>query len=246
MSHQYKKCESCRRTKSYTSKNFFRHDDRCRKCVAREAGRCRSEKSRKRREEIRQQHGLKVGVSDRRYQLEQDNAQKKAAAAISMTPRDYLSYIVHGASILCLLGIPVLLITAIANGWHYTLFSVGAYGAFFLFVSLSSKLSEPRKTAVSTLCETILRDNLVRIEAEQLEYCRFYLTHEWRQVRAAVIKRDGKVCKHCRRRIFLPRDVTVDHILPRSIYPELALVLTNLQVLCRRCNSSKGAFVPVL
>ncbi len=36
-------------------------------------------------------------------------------------------------------------------------------------------------------------------------------------------------------------DLQIDHIKPRSKYPELALVKTNLQVLCRPCNLEKGA-----
>ena len=35
-------------------------------------------------------------------------------------------------------------------------------------------------------------------------------------------------------------DITVDHIKPRSKYPELALEIENLRVLCRSCNSKKG------
>ena len=36
-------------------------------------------------------------------------------------------------------------------------------------------------------------------------------------------------------------DVTVDHKKPRSKYPSLALKRDNLRVLCRVCNSRKGA-----
>jgi 5-methylcytosine-specific restriction endonuclease McrA len=32
----------------------------------------------------------------------------------------------------------------------------------------------------------------------------------------------------------------VDHVKPRSKYPELALDLDNTQILCRACNSKKG------
>jgi 5-methylcytosine-specific restriction endonuclease McrA len=39
--------------------------------------------------------------------------------------------------------------------------------------------------------------------------------------------------------------LTVDHIKPRSKYPALALVLSNLRVLCRRCNSSREPTSPV-
>jgi 5-methylcytosine-specific restriction endonuclease McrA len=32
----------------------------------------------------------------------------------------------------------------------------------------------------------------------------------------------------------------VDHILPRSIYPEFALDIQNLQILCEDCNLAKS------
>lgn len=69
----------------------------------------------------------------------------------------------------------------------------------------------------------------------------FYGSSEWRAVRAEIIREQGKVCKFCRKTILAELDATVDHIRPRSIYPDLALVKSNLQVLCRVCNSSKGA-----
>lgn len=34
--------------------------------------------------------------------------------------------------------------------------------------------------------------------------------------------------------------INVDHIKPRKLYPELALNFDNLQILCPRCNKSKG------
>lgn len=36
------------------------------------------------------------------------------------------------------------------------------------------------------------------------------------------------------------RYATLDHIKPKSLYPELMFYLSNLQVICWQCNSSKG------
>ena len=69
----------------------------------------------------------------------------------------------------------------------------------------------------------------------------FYGSPEWRAIRTEVIRERDRVCMSCRRHTVQDDDLTVDHIRPRSIYPELALVKDNLQVLCRACNSSKGA-----
>ena len=60
-----------------------------------------------------------------------------------------------------------------------------------------------------------------------------------RELRAAVYRRWGRRCGNpfCRSR----RDLSIDHV-----YPEVRggrQVLANLRVLCRRCNSMKGAKV---
>jgi len=68
----------------------------------------------------------------------------------------------------------------------------------------------------------------------------FLLSYEWRRVRMEVLKRDGARCACCGA---TPQDglrTHVDHIKPRRIYPQLALDLTNLQVLCEQCNHGKG------
>ncbi|MFQ6028109.1 MAG: HNH endonuclease [Dehalococcoidia bacterium] len=59
-------------------------------------------------------------------------------------------------------------------------------------------------------------------------------------LRERVIREEGSKCAKCRRWIRDKIDITVDHILPRSRYPELALQGDNLCVLCRSCNSRKG------
>lgn len=68
----------------------------------------------------------------------------------------------------------------------------------------------------------------------------FYSSPEWAQLRALVIKEEGQVCAECHKRIKNDEDVTVDHIRPRSKYPDLALRRENLRVLCRSCNSAKS------
>ena len=64
-------------------------------------------------------------------------------------------------------------------------------------------------------------------------------TPEWRHLRRKVIGDQSIRCSMCGAAEW--NDVTVDHILPVSKYPELALTLNNLRVLCRSCNSRKGA-----
>lgn len=68
----------------------------------------------------------------------------------------------------------------------------------------------------------------------------FYKLSRWRKLRHKAFKIYGKKCHCCER---LDEHPHVDHIKPRSKFPELALDITNLQILCRECNSSKGNHV---
>lgn len=64
----------------------------------------------------------------------------------------------------------------------------------------------------------------------------FYQTFEWLRLRQEVINMYGAKCMKCG----ATNDIAVDHINPRSKYPELELDINNMQVLCRSCNSSKS------
>ena len=85
-------------------------------------------------------------------------------------------------------------------------------------------------------------EELARERKRQIDQANaFYASSEWRLIRQQVIQEQGRVCKECRCRITTDNDLTVDHIKPRSKFPELDLEKSNLQVLCRKCNSAKGA-----
>lgn len=65
----------------------------------------------------------------------------------------------------------------------------------------------------------------------------FYTTPKWLELRYRVFVRDGKKCAVCN----ISSDILhVDHIKPRSKYPELELDINNLQILCKSCNLGKG------
>lgn len=70
----------------------------------------------------------------------------------------------------------------------------------------------------------------------------FYATWEWKQLRYEALKMHGHRCQCCG---WTPGDtksgrLVVDHIKPRKEFPELALTLSNLQVLCNDCNMGKS------
>lgn len=74
------------------------------------------------------------------------------------------------------------------------------------------------------------------------EYSDFYQSKEWREIRYVVLLQGKGRCSCCGVSAKDGAILHVDHIKPRSRYPELELVLDNLQVLCGLCNTSKGAW----
>lgn len=65
----------------------------------------------------------------------------------------------------------------------------------------------------------------------------FYVTPAWLQLRFAVLTRYGSKCMLCNS---ISGTMHVDHIKPRSKYPQLALKIDNLQILCGPCNIGKS------
>ncbi len=70
----------------------------------------------------------------------------------------------------------------------------------------------------------------------------FYDSDEWRRLRYRVLKANNGCCQCCGASSANGAQLHVDHVKPRSKFPELELEFTNLQVLCRDCNLGKGAW----
>lgn len=62
-------------------------------------------------------------------------------------------------------------------------------------------------------------------------------TTEWRKMREAVLMRDGAFCSICGEDD--KRKLHIDHIIPKRLIGDDG-GLDNLQVLCQKCNLSKG------
>lgn len=67
----------------------------------------------------------------------------------------------------------------------------------------------------------------------------FYRGEAWRILRGEVIRKEGGVCRNCGKRA-IGKSAHVDHIKSRRTHPELALDITNLQLLCIQCHMRKG------
>lgn len=65
----------------------------------------------------------------------------------------------------------------------------------------------------------------------------FHASAAWQELRARVLDHYGRKCLRCGK---TSGPIQVDHIKPRSLYPELRLEFRNMQVLCHACNMEKG------
>lgn len=69
----------------------------------------------------------------------------------------------------------------------------------------------------------------------------FYDSDDWKRLRYQALVRHGAACQCCGATRSDGVKLHVDHIKPRSKYPELELNLDNLQILCEPCNMGKSA-----
>ena len=67
----------------------------------------------------------------------------------------------------------------------------------------------------------------------------FYLSKKWKRKKAAILKRDGYLCQHCKRYGKAVAATTVHHIEHLDTSPELALKDENLVSLCAKCHNEQ-------
>lgn len=68
----------------------------------------------------------------------------------------------------------------------------------------------------------------------------FYQSWDWAQLRYRVLQKYGAKCMCCGITGESGARIMVDHIKPRSKFPELELEFDNMQVLCDSCNRGKS------
>lgn len=73
-----------------------------------------------------------------------------------------------------------------------------------------------------------------------IEDVKFFNSREWLSIRYEAFAKCGSSCLVCGRNRKHGITLHIDHIKPRSKYPELALDPNNLQVLCKDCNIGKS------
>lgn len=68
----------------------------------------------------------------------------------------------------------------------------------------------------------------------------FYTSQKWLELRFAALSILANKCALCGNSPTNGAILHVDHIKPKSKYPELAYDLNNLQILCKHCNLGKS------
>ena len=94
-----------------------------------------------------------------------------------------------------------------------------------------------KKLNNNTLSNTVDDINLGKIRVDSKE---FLSSYAWRKLRMEALKKYGTRCQCCGNSPKNGIVLNVDHIKPRRKYPELALDINNLQILCEECNHGKG------
>ncbi|WP_093046517.1 HNH endonuclease [Thalassobacillus cyri] len=77
--------------------------------------------------------------------------------------------------------------------------------------------------------QLINQDNLVK----------FYQSKAWRDLRTAALKRDNYECQECKRQGRVEPAQNVHHIKEVKQFPQLALILDNLEAICINCHNKE-------
>lgn len=70
----------------------------------------------------------------------------------------------------------------------------------------------------------------------------FLQSRMWLALRYKALVQYGKICACCGEKGRPANPLQVDHIKPRWKFPELALDIRNLQILCMECNQGKSGW----
>jgi|GEM_PF-3960560 len=75
------------------------------------------------------------------------------------------------------------------------------------------------------------------------EFQKLFKTYwTWWQIRGEVLRYSPRICAACGCALSWRKRLHVDHIKPRSKYPELRYLKANLQILCISCNLAKSDY----
>jgi len=226
------RCVKCGRNKRV---KYVPVSDLCRRCAARKITEARREKS-----------SIPITLSENLLVTKavEKRLRKKAQSDIRPTRAEKLGDLISKWCILVFWASAYFVARAIFqefSGLFWpALFAWAFGGPLFVMYVVDLLLAKPRKERADQIALRLTELTEARKRGIE-EALRFYSSPEWTVIRKQVIKEEGRICAECGKRINNDFDITIDHIRPRSKYPKLALVRKNLRILCRTCNSKKGA-----
>ena len=92
---------------------------------------------------------------------------------------------------------------------------------------------------INILKNKIIKQTKKLLSEDKLKFIlsdEFYNSTDWKKIRNKAFTIYKNICAKCGS----TDNLAVDHIKPRSKFPEKGLDISNTQILCLRCNSSKG------
>lgn len=81
------------------------------------------------------------------------------------------------------------------------------------------------------------RKRILNNSTKKIDINSFYLSNRWLILKKQVRSLYKCGCMKCGK---IKCEIHIDHIFPRSLYPELEYSIHNLQILCRDCNMQKS------
>jgi 5-methylcytosine-specific restriction endonuclease McrA len=132
----------------------------------------------------------------------------------------------------------------LANGWLWK------HGNIEINPNMAARLE---KCLLKMIQENHIRSDSARLGLEVLKAAHiklrskpdvnssdFLQSKAWQRLRICAFEKYGNFCNCCGATAKDGIKLHVDHIKPRRLFPELALDINNLQILCAECNSGKG------
>jgi len=107
---------------------------------------------------------------------------------------------------------------------------------YFLEINQGEAVKTSKQNIVPAVYDKA-RNKIIKRTKGKVDPNSFYLTDAWMTIRNKAKRLYGSVCMKCRKEGI---EIHVDHILPRSLFPALALDIHNLQILCKKCNLDKS------
>lgn len=111
-----------------------------------------------------------------------------------------------------------------------------------MIVSRNAMKDSAPPSTISQQHEDIINEFTHRSQVCRFSDRHFYASREWKELRLAVLSAQ-RACRLCGHSPLTGAVLHVDHIKPRSLWPELSLDISNLQVLCAKCNMAKSNII---